>query len=133
MFTQLRIKNFKAWRDEHRFDLAPVTLLLGVNSAGKTSLLQPLLLLKQTAESPDRRQHLNLGDRQATYCISHIRRSHQRTRPEPGTSIRAHPSRCDRDRCQGPSLESSSDLEYTCPTRSRRAGFPSFAASGLCG
>src|SRR5438874_3505729 len=61
MFTQLRLKNFKAWRDEHRLDLAPVTLVLGVNSAGKTSLLQPLLLLKQTAESPDRHQHLNLG------------------------------------------------------------------------
>lgn len=61
MFSQLRIKNFKAWNGEHQIDLAPISLFLGTNSAGKTSLLQMLLLLKQTAESPDRRQHLNLG------------------------------------------------------------------------
>jgi predicted ATPase len=61
MFTRLRIKNFKAWQGEHQVELAPISLFLGTNSAGKTSLLQMLLLLKQTAESPDRRQHLNLG------------------------------------------------------------------------
>ncbi len=61
MFTQIRVKNFKAWQDEHRVELAPLSLFLGTNSAGKTSLLQMLLLLKQTAASPDRHQHLNLG------------------------------------------------------------------------
>ena len=61
MFTELRLKNFKAWKGEHRVELAPLSLFLGTNSAGKTSLLQMLLLLKQTAESPDRRQNLNLG------------------------------------------------------------------------
>lgn len=61
MFTKLGLQNFKAWKGAHSVRLAPLTLLLGVNSAGKTSLLQPLLLLKQTAESPDRQQALNLG------------------------------------------------------------------------
>jgi hypothetical protein len=61
MFTQMRVENFKAWQGEHAVELAPISLFLGTNSAGKTSLLQMLLLLKQTAESPDRRQHLNLG------------------------------------------------------------------------
>jgi predicted ATPase len=61
MFTHMRVKNFKGWHGEHSIELAPVSLFLGTNSAGKTSLLQMLLLLKQTAESPDRRQHLNLG------------------------------------------------------------------------
>ncbi|HXD86855.1 MAG TPA: DUF3696 domain-containing protein [Urbifossiella sp.] len=61
MFTQLRLKNFKAWKGDNRVDLAPLSLFLGTNSAGKTSLLQMLLLLKQTAESPDRKQNLNLG------------------------------------------------------------------------
>ena len=61
MFTQLRVKNFKAWQGEHLVELAPLSLFLGTNSAGKTSLLQTLLLLKQTCESPDRRQPLNLG------------------------------------------------------------------------
>ncbi len=78
MFTKLSLKNFKAWRDIERMDdagqprrdrididLAPVTMLLGTNSSGKSSLLQALLLLKQTAASPDRSIHLNLGGDEA--------------------------------------------------------------------
>lgn len=41
--------------------LKPVTMLLGTNSSGKSSLIQSLLLLKQTVQSPDRFIHLNLG------------------------------------------------------------------------
>lgn len=61
MFTKLHLKNFKAWRDTGEIKLAPVNLLLGTNSSGKSSLIQSLLLLKQTAESLDRTIHLNLG------------------------------------------------------------------------
>lgn len=62
MLTQLIIKDFKSWRDSGKIRMAPVTALFGPNSSGKTSLLQLLLMLKQTAESPDRKQVLNLGD-----------------------------------------------------------------------
>jgi predicted ATPase len=62
MITSLRIKNFKSWQDTGEIRLAPITVFFGVNSAGKTSLLQFLLMLKQTAGSPDRRRVLNLGD-----------------------------------------------------------------------
>ncbi len=61
MFTQLMLKHFKAWRERIEIPLAPVTILLGTNSSGKSSLLQALLLLKQTALSPDRSIHLNFG------------------------------------------------------------------------
>lgn len=61
MFTSLTLKNFKTWRETGKIDLAPVTVLLGTNSSGKSTLLQSLLLLKQTAASPDRSIHLNLG------------------------------------------------------------------------
>lgn len=61
MITQLHLKNFKAWRDSKSISFAPVTMLLGANSSGKSSLLQSLLLLKQTIASPDRTVHLNLG------------------------------------------------------------------------
>lgn len=62
MFTEMRVCNFKSWKDSGPIRLAPVTVFFGTNSSGKTSLLQSLLLMKQTAESPDRRQVLDLGD-----------------------------------------------------------------------
>ena len=62
MLTKLRLKNFKAWKDSGDIRLAPLTVLFGTNSAGKTSIPQLLLLLKQTAESSDRQRALQLGD-----------------------------------------------------------------------
>lgn len=61
MLTRLGVKNFKSWREIPGMRLAPITGLFGTNSSGKTSLLQILLLLKQTTESADRTQVLNLG------------------------------------------------------------------------
>jgi predicted ATPase len=63
VLTKLRIHNFKAWSDTKSIRLAPLTVFFGSNSAGKTSLLQFLLMLRQTAESPDRRRVLHPGDR----------------------------------------------------------------------
>ncbi len=57
----MRALNFKSWEDTGNVDLRPITGFFGSNSSGKTSLLQLLLLLKQTAASADRRQVLNLG------------------------------------------------------------------------
>ena len=61
MFTQLRLTNFKAWKNTGDVALKPVTMLLGTNSSGKSTLIQSLLLMKQTVQSPDRTVHLNLG------------------------------------------------------------------------
>ena len=66
MFTSLHLKQFKSWTDTGPITLAPVTLVLGTNSSGKSSLIQSLLLLKQTVESADRTIHLNLGGDSAT-------------------------------------------------------------------
>jgi len=65
MIKHLQLKNLKAWRDSGSVRLAPVTMLLGSNSSGKSTLLQSLLLLKQTVASPDRTIHLNLGGDEA--------------------------------------------------------------------
>jgi predicted ATPase len=61
MFTSLRLQNFKSWRDTGEMRLAPITALFGANSSGKSSILQWLLLLKQTAEASDRGIVLDLG------------------------------------------------------------------------
>jgi predicted ATPase len=62
MLTELSLSNFKSWKQITQMRLAPITGLFGSNSSGKTSLLQLLLMLKQTVESPDRAQVLNFGD-----------------------------------------------------------------------
>jgi len=62
MLTSLRIQNFKAWKDTGTVRLAPLTVIFGANSAGKSSLGHLLLALKQTALSTDRRRALHLGD-----------------------------------------------------------------------
>ncbi|MCG2748035.1 MAG: DUF3696 domain-containing protein [Desulfobulbaceae bacterium] len=62
MLTSLRIQNFKAWKDTGKVRLAPLTVIFGANSAGKSSLGHLLLALKQTALSTDRRRALHLGD-----------------------------------------------------------------------
>ncbi|MBF0239441.1 MAG: DUF3696 domain-containing protein [SAR324 cluster bacterium] len=55
MLKQLRIQNFKGWKDTGNIRMAPITLFFGVNSSGKSSLGQFLMMLKQTVESPDRK------------------------------------------------------------------------------
>jgi len=62
MFTEMRLESFKGWEDTGKIRLAPITLFFGANSTGKTSLLQAILLLKQTAESTDRTRVLHPGN-----------------------------------------------------------------------
>lgn len=62
MLTKLHLKNFKAWKDTGSIRLAPLTVIFGANSAGKSSLGHLLLALKQTAQSTDRKRALHLGD-----------------------------------------------------------------------
>jgi predicted ATPase len=51
MFSSLRLENFKAFGEKVEIPFAPITLIFGENSAGKSSILQALSLLKQTRES----------------------------------------------------------------------------------
>ena len=62
MLTRLRLENFKAWR-EADLTLGRVTGFFGANSAGKSSLLDLLLLLKQTRNATDRGVVLDFGGR----------------------------------------------------------------------
>lgn len=48
LISQLRIANVKAFDGIHSIDLAPITLLYGPNSSGKSSIVQALTLLKQS-------------------------------------------------------------------------------------
>src|SRR5947209_7827470 len=47
MIESIWIENFKAFGDRQTIPLKKITLLFGANSAGKSSILQAFLLLKQ--------------------------------------------------------------------------------------
>ncbi|WP_135007531.1 AAA family ATPase [Pseudomonas syringae] len=47
MLTALDIKNFKAFSEWQSLTLAPITLIYGPNSSGKSSIIHSIMLLKQ--------------------------------------------------------------------------------------
>lgn len=49
MIHSLRLQNFKCFKNQS-IDFAPLTLLSGLNGMGKSSVLQALLLLRQSYE-----------------------------------------------------------------------------------
>jgi energy-coupling factor transporter ATP-binding protein EcfA2 len=61
----MKLENFKIWRNTGPVRLAPITLLLGTNSSGKSSLIQSLLLIRQTVKGDDTSIDLNLGSADA--------------------------------------------------------------------
>lgn len=48
----LTIERFKSYKDATTIDLSPLTVILGRNNSGKSSIIQALLLLKQTLALP---------------------------------------------------------------------------------
>lgn len=53
MLTELRLRNFKIFKNEVVFPFSKINLLTGINGKGKSSVLQSLLLLRQTLEQGD--------------------------------------------------------------------------------
>jgi predicted ATPase len=49
--TRLRVSGYKSIVENQAVDIRPLTILAGANSSGKSSIMQPLLLFKQTLET----------------------------------------------------------------------------------
>lgn len=60
MLSSMRFTNFKSWA-KVELPCAPITGVFGTNSSGKTSLIQFLLLIKQTKDATDRALALELN------------------------------------------------------------------------
>lgn len=58
MLSNIKLMNFKSFKNLDNLEIKPITILCGVNSCGKSSILQSLLLLKQTKESRNPNQSL---------------------------------------------------------------------------
>jgi hypothetical protein len=50
---EIRWKNYRAFRDTGQIVVRPLTILIGANNSGKSSIISPLLLLSQTMASRD--------------------------------------------------------------------------------
>ncbi|ARW12131.1 AAA family ATPase [Acetobacter ascendens] len=50
MITKWKVKNFKSLKDPKERFFSPITILAGANSSGKSSIIQSILLLKQTLQ-----------------------------------------------------------------------------------
>ena len=51
MLKSISLENYKCFKDKTDIDIAPLTVLCGVNSSGKSSILKSLLMLKQSYEN----------------------------------------------------------------------------------
>jgi predicted ATPase len=49
--TRISVKGFKSLAEECSIEVRPLTILAGANSSGKSSIMQPLLMMKQTLEA----------------------------------------------------------------------------------
>lgn len=62
MIRKLRIENFKGWEDTSTIHLSPITIFLGTNSSGKSSIGHLLMALKQTIQQSDRKAVFYAGN-----------------------------------------------------------------------
>ncbi len=53
MWTKIRLKNFRLYQDTRDIALAPLTVFIGPNGGGKSTLLKAFLLPRQSVESRD--------------------------------------------------------------------------------
>jgi len=51
MIAKITLKNFKCFKEQTEFPLGQITLLTGMNGKGKSTLLQSLLLMRQSLEN----------------------------------------------------------------------------------
>jgi AAA15 family ATPase/GTPase len=50
MFKSIRLRNFKSYRDSGHIPLAPLTIIIGKNNVGKSTILHALFALAQTSD-----------------------------------------------------------------------------------
>ena len=80
MLTELKLSNFRIFDDEVKVRFRPITVLIGRNSSGKSSIIKFLLMLQQSID-PGRSQFLTAeGDRVNLGVFSQLRNSLGRKR-----------------------------------------------------
>ena len=63
MFKQLKIANFRGFNKEVTMNFAPITVLIGHNNAGKSSIIKFLLMLQQSLSRSNKGFLISRGDK----------------------------------------------------------------------
>lgn len=114
MITEFKAQNFKSWEDTGKIDFAPLTGFFGANSSGKTSLLQVLLMLKQTVECPSNwNGTLDFGDESSLVNLGNFRDVIYRHRQELSLGITVSWNLPDKMTVRYPRGENASPIETT--------------------
>lgn len=61
MIKKWHLQGFKSKTDSAPLELAPLTILTGTNSSGKSTVIQSMLVMKQTMETPIAKNYLRLN------------------------------------------------------------------------
>jgi predicted ATPase len=62
MIKSLRLKNFKSYLDSGEIPFAPLTVIIGCNNSGKSTILQSVIALSQTLRSSSNARLVTKGD-----------------------------------------------------------------------
>ena len=62
MLKTIKLKNYKSFKDETTIEIKPLTILCGVNSSGKSSIMKSLLMLKQSFQNHNSRGEVTYND-----------------------------------------------------------------------
>ena len=63
MLKTISLKNYKSFKDETTVEVKPLTLLCGVNSSGKSSIMKSLLMIKQSFQNRNPRGEVTYNDK----------------------------------------------------------------------
>lgn len=61
MLKSISLENYKCFKEKTDIEIAPLTVLCGINSSGKSSILKSLLMLKQSYESENSTQAISFN------------------------------------------------------------------------
>ena len=80
MITELKLSNFRLFGDEVTVRFRPITILIGKNNAGKSSIIKFLMMLKQS--TMDTRSFLTTSGKEADLGVFHELKNKNRKLPD---------------------------------------------------
>ena len=67
MYTQISIKNLKVFKEEQKLKIAPITLLYGENSSGKTSILKTFDIIHNIFSEGEVKRGKSIGQKDTPF------------------------------------------------------------------